>query len=94
MATTIVKHEVQDFDTWKRGYDDFTPYRKEAGVIGASVHRDSENPNMVIVVHQYGSMAAAQAFIGSEDLKEKMQELGVVGRPEIWLAEDIESTPF
>ena len=94
MATTFVKHAVNDYGTWKRGYDDLASYRKEGGVIAASVHRDSEDSNMVIVMHQFGSMGEAQAFISSDDLKAIMQKLGVSGPPEIWISEDIESTPY
>ena len=94
MAITIVKHEVKDFGTWKRGYDDFASFRKEGGVMGASVHRDLENPNMVTVIHKYGSLGEAQAFISSDDLKEAMGKLGVIMPPEIWIGEDVESTPY
>lgn len=94
MATLFVKHEVNDFANWKRVYDDFASYRKEHGVTGASVHRDPEDSNMVIVTHQFENLSQAQAFANSEDLKSTMDKAGVSGPPEIWITEDLESTPF
>ncbi|KPK02778.1 MAG: cyclase [Anaerolineae bacterium SG8_19] len=94
MATTFVKHPVNDYASWKRVYDNLAQYRKEHGVTGASVHRDPKDPNMIIVTHQFGSLSDAQAFVNSEDLKGAMQEAGVSGPPEIWVTEDVESTPY
>ena len=94
MATLFVRHEVKDYAHWKGGYDEFAHVRKEVGVTAASVHRDPENPNVVIVTHRFSSADAMFAFINSEDLKGAMAEAGVVGQPEIWLSEDVEHTDF
>jgi len=92
MATTYVKHQVKDFDAWKKFYDDFTPVRKENGVIGASVHRDVNDPNSVIVMHRFADRETAEAFLNSNDLKSAMERSGVVGQPDIWLCDDVEVT--
>ena len=94
MATMFVRHKVDDFGKWKRVYDGFTPTRKEMGVTGASVHRDANDPNILMVTHQFKSMDAAKAFADSEELKSAMAEAGVSGPPEIWFTEDIEHTSF
>jgi len=92
MATIYVKHQVKDFDSWKKTYDNFTPTRKENGVIGASVHRDVKDPNSVIVMHRFAERKTAEAFLNSEELKSAMERSGVVGHPEIWLCDDVEVT--
>ncbi len=54
----------------------------------ASPHRWStaphDNPNDITVTHEFASIAAAQAFAASSELKDAMQGAGVVGAPAIW----------
>jgi quinol monooxygenase YgiN len=94
MATMFVRHMVSDYGNWKRVYDQFASVRKENGVTGASVHRDANDRNVIIVTHRFKDMNAARAFANSEDLKSAMADAGVTGQPEIWFTEDIEQTPY
>ena len=94
MATIFVKVKVNDYASWKRVYDELASMRKEKGVTAASVHRDANDPNTVIVTHQFKDMNAAMAFANSEDLKTAMMKSGVSGPPEFWFGEDIEHTKF
>lgn len=94
MVTMFVKHEVSDYGSWKRVYDEFASTRKELGVTGASVHRDSNDPNEITVTHQFDNLNAATAFANSEQLKSAMANAGVAGPPDIWFTEDVEQTPY
>lgn len=95
MATTMfVRHRVNNYEDWKRVYDDFGSVRKEKGVTGASVHRDANDPNAITITHQFKDMNAATAFANSEDLKSAMANAGVAGPPDIWFSEDIERTSY
>ena len=94
MATMFVRHKVSDYGNWKRVYDEFASARKEQGVTGATVHRDANDSNTIIVTHQFDDVNAAVAFANSEDLKSAMANAGVNGPPEIWFGEDIEQTSF
>jgi hypothetical protein len=82
MATMFVRHKVNDYDHWKRAYDDFAAARKESGVTSA------------IITHQFKDVGTAKAFADSEKLKSAMMDAGVTGPPEIWFSEDIERTDF
>jgi quinol monooxygenase YgiN len=94
MVTLFVRHKVGDYGKWKRTYDDFASVRKEKGVTGASVHRDANDPSMVVITHQFKDLDAARAFADSEELKSAMANAGVIGRPEMWFGEDVEQTPY
>lgn len=94
MATMFARHVVGDYGNWKRVYDEFASVRKKEGVTAASVHRDPNDPNIIIVVHQFKDMKAAMRFANSEELMSAMEKAGVSGPPEIWFGEDIEHTPF
>ena len=43
------------------------------GVIGASVRRDSGDPRIIIVTHQFNEMNTAQTFLNSQDLRSAME---------------------
>ena len=93
MATTMfVKHKVSDYGKWKRVYDGLASVRDKMGVKSASVHRDANDQNTIIVMHHFGDMKAATAFTNSEDLKTAMMSGGVIGHPEFWFGEDVEQT--
>jgi quinol monooxygenase YgiN len=94
MATLFVRHKVDDYAKWKRVYDDFASTRKELGVTGASVHRDPDDPNTLVVTHQFRNIKAARDFANSDELKSAMANAGVSGAPTIWFGEDVEETPY
>lgn len=86
MATLFVRHDVADFDHWKRAYDDFDAERAPMGVTSHGVYRGDENPNDVTVYHEFETMEAAKSFAGSPRLREVMEAAGVEGLPTIWFA--------
>jgi len=86
MARLFVRHEVADFTTWKRAYDDFDQERRGLGVVGDGVYQADDNPNHVTAYHDFDSMDAAKAFASSNRLREVMVNAGVVGVPDIWFA--------
>ncbi|HXG35602.1 MAG TPA: cyclase [Dehalococcoidia bacterium] len=91
MASTIfVRHRVADYEAWKKGYDAAEPLRKQYGVTRKTVHRDPDDPNLIIVSHRFPDIAQARAFSGAAELREVMQQAGVQGQPEFWFTEDIE----
>jgi len=92
MVTLIVKHTVNNYDSWKTVYDQFAGTRRKSGVTGASVYQDVNDPNTLYVTHQFKDLNAARAFAGSDDLKSAMANAGVKGQPELWFGEDIEHT--
>ena len=94
MTTMIVRHRVNNYENWKRVYDEFASIRKENGVTGASVLRDADDENLIIVTHNFKNLNAARAFADSNELKSAMHDAGVAGRPTIWFGEDIEKTAF
>ena len=94
MATTLfVKHTVKDYDSWKRVYDGLGPVRQEKfSVSSASVHRDSNDPNTIVVTHRFNDAPTAMAFANSDELKSAMGNAGVISQPELWFADDVEQT--
>jgi len=88
MTTLFVRHNVGDYAKWKRAYDEFDVTHKKFGVTGASVYRDADDSNTVIVTHTFKDTSTAKAFASSDDLRSAMERAGVAGRPEIWFGEE------
>ena len=79
----VVTHEVKDYATWRKGYDADEGNRKKAGFTVSGVYADVNNANMVTIIGDFASAAAADAFFSSPKLKEVMEAAGVVGKPDI-----------
>ena len=71
-ALGIVKHTVNDYGAWRTVYDGVQPLRDKHGVDAASVLRDPGDPNTVMVLHWFPSVAQAEAFAGDPGLKQAM----------------------
>ena len=83
MTVLAVRHTVADYTTWKTGYDHHGASRKEHGVISDQVLQSAEDPNNLLVLLEFGSMADAKAFANDPALKEAMSKAGVIGEPDI-----------
>jgi heme-degrading monooxygenase HmoA len=94
MTYVMVIHRVEDYAKWKPVYDEDGAIRKAKGSKGASVMRNTKDPNHLIVITEWENLEKAKNFIESEYLKKTMLKSGVVGRPAVFYMEEIEKTPF
>lgn len=94
MVTVIIQHDVQDFATWKVGFDAHQPARAAAGVLSHTVGQLAGSPNTVVLVSEWASMEKFQAFIQSPDLQEAMAKGGVVSAPTVQVIERAESMAY
>ncbi len=83
MAHILVRHKVADFDKWKPLFEDHRPVREAASLKNLYLWRNERDPNDIIVLFEASDLAKAKEFLGSSELKIKMQEDGVQGAPEI-----------
>ena len=84
MAFILIRHKVRDFDTWKTGYDAHQPKRTEAGLTEKYLLRSADDTNEVGMLFEAADLNRAKAFAASADLREKMQEVGVIDKPDIY----------
>ena len=84
MAFILIRHKVKDFKTWKTGYDAHQPNRTEAGLTEKYVLRGTDDANEVVLLFEAQDLNRAKAFAASADLREKMQEVGVIDKPDIY----------
>ena len=84
MVRLFIRHNVDDYQAWRQGYDDFDEQRRSMGVTGDAVYQSIDDPSDVTAWHDFDTAEEAQAFVGSDELKNAMQNAGVQGEPEIW----------
>ena len=77
MALCVSLIRVADFDVWREVYDSAAPLRASGGVTAESVHRMAGDPDNVLVISHFDSVAAAQAFFANPDLLDAMERAGV-----------------
>ena len=79
----FVHHEVADYAAWRKVYNSFGGTRRKLGVTAQAVYQSVDNPNDVVVTHDFATAERAKAFISSDALKSAMQKAGVKGTPQI-----------
>jgi len=89
MIVMAMQHRVNDYETWKKVFDQFPP--TEGGAVFHRVNRRVDDPNNVTIVCGWKSVEAAKAFSGNPDLATKMGEAGVIGAPRIEIYEEVEA---
>ena len=83
MASMLIQHKVKDFAAWKKVFDSVAAMRKSGGELSAQLFRDANDPNKVTVLNKWDSLANAQKFAQSPELKAAMEKAGVDGPPTV-----------
>ncbi len=83
MVKVIVTHEVKDFATWKKVYDDDAPNRNKSDMKVDWVYTAVDNPNKVTIIGEFPNSGAVNGFMDNPELKAAMEKGGVMGKPEI-----------
>ncbi|MBG8553642.1 hypothetical protein [Hymenobacter guriensis] len=79
---TLASHEVEDFATWKQGFDAAAPHREKHGLKIHGVYQAHDNPNMVTIHGEAPSAEALQQFSSDPEFVETAKNAGVKGHPE------------
>jgi heme-degrading monooxygenase HmoA len=93
MVYLLIRHKVEDYETWKSMYDEHAATRKAAGSQGARLLRNTADGNEVVAIITWLNLEQAEAFSNSPDLHTVMQKAGVIGTPELIYLEEVEQTP-
>ena len=83
MSYVLIHHKVANYAKWKRAVGACAAWRKAGGELSFQVFRDSAAPNDLTVICRWASAAQARKFVASSELRDRMRDAGVVGKPEI-----------
>jgi predicted ATP-grasp superfamily ATP-dependent carboligase len=94
MTTVLVRHQVADYDVWKREYDRIISGPLGAAVLTHQVWRGQDDPNLVVVAETYASRTDADAAAAHPDLLAAFSQAGVVmASVQVDFLADVESGP-
>jgi hypothetical protein len=83
MITTILSHEVKNYSTWKKVFDEDNESRKKFGLNIIGVYTSLKNPKKVTLICELPSVESVKSFFAMPGLKKLMQRGGIIGIPEI-----------
>jgi quinol monooxygenase YgiN len=84
MASLLIQHTVKDYTEWKKAFDSAKDLRTSNGELSYQIYRDSTDTNKLTVINRWNSLANAQKFAHSPELKAAMEKAGVMGAPTIY----------
>jgi hypothetical protein len=84
MSHVLIRSKVQDSAKWKVAYDAHLSIRQAAGLTERQLFHNVDNPNEIVILFAARDLGQARAFFSSADLRQKMQESGVVDKPDIY----------
>lgn len=90
MVYLLIQHKVEDYNKWKPFFDEHGKVRKANGSKGATLYRDTNDPNNIAVLTEWESKETALRMAQSPDLAETMHRAGVIGQPTITFLEHVE----
>jgi quinol monooxygenase YgiN len=90
MQYVLIIHEVEDYELWKKVFDDAASIRKEAGERTYQVLNYASNPNKIVHFSSWTSIDAAKQFFESPKLVKIRLDAGVKS-PEFIYLEQLES---
>lgn len=94
MAKVIVQHHVADYDKWFAVFDRHGEVRRRHGATGHVVTRAVDDPNSIVIVNDFATLAGAQAFAADPSLPEAMHDAGVDGPPQVWITEEASAVAY
>ncbi len=86
----LIIHEVADYPTWKKIFDNAAAMRKEAGEISYQVLKYQLEPNRIVHFSVWSSLKNAKAFFESPRLVQIRKDAGVQS-PEFIYLEELEA---
>jgi hypothetical protein len=88
MVRLFVRHNVADYAKWRKIYDDFAGFQTAHGVRAEAVYQSLDDPHDITLWHDFDNADAANAFLGTEELREAMTAGGVQGSPQLWFTQE------
>jgi len=76
-STLLIRYRIEDFDRYKRVFDNFGINRKQHGAAGHRLLRTSGDPQEMVLLLDFPSSDAAQAFLDDPKRPLALVEAGI-----------------
>jgi hypothetical protein len=94
MAKVIVQHHVEDYDRWLPVFTEHGEVRRQHGGTGHTVNRGAADPNDLVIVNEFSTLAGAQAFASDPTLPEIMGRAGIDSKPMVWIVNESDAATY
>ena len=88
MAHMFGRATVEDYEAFRKVFDEAEEVRRSAGVTGTTVYQSVDNPNELTIRLEFSTADAAKTYASSEVLRECMKRSGLQGAPTIWFVNE------
>lgn len=92
MTYMMIIKSVKDYDKWKEVFDENEDMRKQMGSKGASVLRNKEVPDQLVVIIEWEDVETAKKFTETDDINLAKEKAGVIGLPAVYYLEEKDRT--
>ena len=83
MIIVLVRHRIADYTKWRTVFDGALDFRHRGGERSCRIFRNAEDDHDLTLLFEWESGDLAHRYMHSPELQAKMQEAGVVNKPEI-----------
>ena len=90
MPYVLVRHKVADYAKFKSIFDEHGAVRKASGFKGHHLFRNADDPNELVILLEGDDLEKARQFGQSEDLRQSMQQAGVIDQPDMYFLDEVE----
>jgi L-rhamnose mutarotase len=84
MANLLIRMKVQEYETWKKCFNESIELRKEGGARSYQIFHPYDDPTNLFVLFEWDDLSKAKKFIESPLLREKMDDAGIIDQPDIY----------
>lgn len=88
----FVIHKVADYDAWKKVFDEHESGRIAEGISTIVVARNLDDPSEVAVSFSAADLEILKQHLEKPEIKEAMQQAGVVGEPNVMFSRKVPSS--
>ena len=89
MTLVFIRHNIEDYRRWKDVFDGFMVQRHAGGERSFRIAHAVGEKNDLCLVFEWDSAANAKRFLDSAELAAAMKRAGVVGKPQMVIAEQL-----
>lgn len=90
MFILVMNHDVEDYERWKAGFDQYPPTQEGARFY--HVNRSIDDSNNITVICGWDTVDAAVAFRDGAEISDAMDRAGVVGPRRFEISEEVASS--
>ncbi|MFB8147674.1 hypothetical protein ACFC1W_13095 [Microbacterium sp. NPDC056003] len=90
MVLLRIQHPVGDFERWKAAFDSDPLDRRGSAVRGYAVHRDADDPAVVVIDLEFDEVDAARAMLARLESMWSSRPAGIAAEPRTAVLETVE----